>query len=217
MRPYAIVGELLLSDGTTYTRLATYQAPDMEEALRRAATVVGRWREERIVGHPDATVRAVIAVQVGEDHAASGRASDGTQDEEEREQCQEEPPRFPHEQGGALRIGRIMFGGRVVASGVHCHALSVVMLIIRVLINRRRCDRKPAPWAHGKYCRYLGETDPGIAATDGAVAGAVRGAGGAGPDVLRGDRAGGAEPVGQATGQDRCSAGCIDRGVIHRA
>ncbi len=92
MRPYAMVGELLLSDGTTYTRLATYEAPDMEEALRRAATVVGRWRGERIASHPDATVRDVIEVQVGENDVAPGRASDGTQDEEESEQCQEEPP-----------------------------------------------------------------------------------------------------------------------------
>ncbi len=70
MRRYAIVGELLLSDGTTYTRLATDDAPDIEEALRRAAGIVGRWREERIVGHPDATVRDVIEVQVGADHTA---------------------------------------------------------------------------------------------------------------------------------------------------
>jgi len=108
MRPYTLVGELLLSDGTTYTRLATYEAVDMEMALRRAATIVRRWRGERIVGHPGATVREVIEVQVGEDDAAPGRASDGTQDEEESEQCQEEPPRFPHEQGGALRVGRIV-------------------------------------------------------------------------------------------------------------
>jgi len=92
MRPYAMVGELLLSDGTTYTRLATDEAPDMEEALRRAATVVGRWRGERIADHPHATVRAVIEVQVSEDDAAPGRSSGGTQDEEESEQCQEEPP-----------------------------------------------------------------------------------------------------------------------------
>jgi len=87
MRPYAIVGELLLSDGTTYTRLATDEAPDIEEALRRAATVVRRWRGERIADHPHATVRAVIEVQVGEDDAAPGGSSDGTQDEEESEQC----------------------------------------------------------------------------------------------------------------------------------
>jgi len=108
MRPYTLVGELLLSDGTTYTRLATYEAEDMEMALRRAAEIVGRWRGEQIVGHPDATVRDIIEVQVGEDDAAPGRASDGTQDEEESEQCQEEPPRFPHEQGGTLRVGRIV-------------------------------------------------------------------------------------------------------------
>ncbi len=203
MRPYAMVGELLLSDGTTYTRLATYEVADMEAALRRAAEIVGRWRGERIASHPGATVWDVIEVQVGADDAAPGRASDGTQDEEEGEQCQEEPPRFPHEQGGALRIGRIMFGRRVVASGVHCHSLSTMMFIIRVLINRRRCDRKPAPWAHGRYRRYLGETDPGIAAADGVVAGAVRGAGGTGSDILRGDRAGGAQPVGEAAREDR--------------
>ncbi len=81
MRSYAMVGELLLSDGTTYTRLATDEAPDIEEALRQAATVVGRWRREQIAGHPDATVRAVIEVQVGEHHAAPGRSSDGAQDE----------------------------------------------------------------------------------------------------------------------------------------
>ncbi len=81
MRSYALVGELLLSDGMTYTRLATYEAADMEAALRRAATIVGRWRRERIVGHPDATVRDVIEVQVGADHAASGRSLDGAQDE----------------------------------------------------------------------------------------------------------------------------------------
>ncbi len=153
MRPYAMVGELLLSDGTTYTRLSTYEALDMEEALRRAATVVGRWRGEWIADHPHATVRAVIEVQVGEHHAAPGRSSDGTQDKEESEQCQEEPPRFPHEQGGALRIGRITFGGIIIESGAHRHALSAMMLINRVLINRRRCDRKPAPWRHGRYCR----------------------------------------------------------------
>jgi len=67
MRPYAIVGELLLSDGTTYTRLATYEAADMETALRQAAEIVGRWRGERIVDRPEATVRDVIEVQVGED------------------------------------------------------------------------------------------------------------------------------------------------------
>jgi len=71
MRPYAMVGELLLSDGTTYTRLATYQAADMEAALRQAVAVVHQWRGERIASHPDATVRAVIEVQVGEDAESS--------------------------------------------------------------------------------------------------------------------------------------------------
>ncbi len=70
MRRYAIVGELLLSDGTTYTRLATDEAVDMEAALRQAATIIEQWRSERIVGHPDATVRDVIEVQVGKDPAA---------------------------------------------------------------------------------------------------------------------------------------------------
>lgn len=69
MRSYALVGELLLSDGMTYTRLATYEAVDMEAALRRAVAVVGRWRGERIVGHPDATVRDIIEVQVSGDAA----------------------------------------------------------------------------------------------------------------------------------------------------
>ncbi|MDQ2785487.1 MAG: hypothetical protein M3Y58_10870 [Chloroflexota bacterium] len=70
MRSYAMVGELLLSDGTTYTRLATYQAADMEVALQRAVAVVRQWRAERIADRPHATVRAVIEVQVGEDPAA---------------------------------------------------------------------------------------------------------------------------------------------------
>ncbi len=81
MRPYTLVGELLLSDGTTYTRLATYEAVDMEMALRRAAAIIRQWRRERIVGHPDATVRDIVEVQVGEDDAASGRSLDGAQDE----------------------------------------------------------------------------------------------------------------------------------------
>ncbi len=70
MRPYALVGELLLTDGTTYTRLAIYEATDMEAALRRAAAIVARWRGERIAAYPDATVRDIIEVQIGEDHAA---------------------------------------------------------------------------------------------------------------------------------------------------
>ncbi len=70
MRSYALVGELLLSDGMTYTRLATYEAVDMEMALHRAAEIVGRWRGERIAYRPDATVRDVIEVQVGEDPTA---------------------------------------------------------------------------------------------------------------------------------------------------
>jgi hypothetical protein len=113
MRPYTLVGELLLTDGTTYTRLATYDAPDMETALRRAAAVVRRWRGERIVGHPGAAVRDIIEVQVGEAPAAPSRRSDGPQDQQESEQRQEEPPRFPHQQGGALLISRVAFRGRV--------------------------------------------------------------------------------------------------------
>ncbi len=70
MRSYAIVGELLLSDGTTYTRLATDEAADMEVALRRAVGIVRQWRGERIADRPDATVRDIIEVQVGEHHAA---------------------------------------------------------------------------------------------------------------------------------------------------
>lgn len=70
MRSYALVGELLLSDGMTYTRLATYEAVDMEAALRRAAAIIRQWRRERIVGHPDATVCDIVEVQVGEDPAA---------------------------------------------------------------------------------------------------------------------------------------------------
>lgn len=69
MGAYTMVGELLLSDGTMYTKLATYDAPDIEEALRRAAAVVRRWRGERIADHPTATVWEIIEVQVGEDHA----------------------------------------------------------------------------------------------------------------------------------------------------
>ncbi len=107
MRPYAIVGELLLTDGTTYTRLATYEATDMEAALGQAVAVVRQWRGERIVGHPGATVRDVIEVQVGEDHAAPSRRSDASQEEQEGEEREEEPPRFPHEQGGALRSATI--------------------------------------------------------------------------------------------------------------
>jgi len=67
MRSYALVGELLLADGTTYTRLAIYEAADMEAALRRAAEIVARWRGERIAAHPDATIRDIIEVQVGAD------------------------------------------------------------------------------------------------------------------------------------------------------
>ena len=63
MRSYAAAGELLLADGTTYTRLATYEAVDMEAALRRAAAIVVRWRGERIAARPYATVSDIIEVQ----------------------------------------------------------------------------------------------------------------------------------------------------------
>jgi hypothetical protein len=145
MRPYTLVGELLLTDGTTYTRLATYEAADMEEALHRAAAIVRRWRMERIVGHPGAAVRDIIEVQVGVAPAAPSRRSDGMQDQQEGEQRQEEPPRFPHEQGGALLVGMIARGGKVVRSSVHAHSPFDTMLIIRVLINRRRCGVKSPP------------------------------------------------------------------------
>ena len=78
MRRYALVGEFLLSDGTTYTRLAIYDAADMEEALHWAAAVVRRWRGERIADRPHATVRDIVEVQVSEDYATPSRRSDGT-------------------------------------------------------------------------------------------------------------------------------------------
>lgn len=67
MRRYALVGELLLADGTIYTRLTTYDAPDMETALQRAAALVRQWRAERIPTRPAATVRDIIEVQVSAD------------------------------------------------------------------------------------------------------------------------------------------------------
>ena len=73
VRFYAAAGELLLADGTTYTRLATYDAPDMEEALRRAAKIVARWRVEQIAARPHATVRDIIEVQISEDHGTQSR------------------------------------------------------------------------------------------------------------------------------------------------
>lgn len=73
MRSYAAAGELLLADGTTYIRLATYDAPDMEAALRRAAAILARWRVEQIAARPHATVRDIIEVQISEDHTASSR------------------------------------------------------------------------------------------------------------------------------------------------
>jgi len=82
----------------------------MEEALRRAVAVVRRWRGERIADHPGATVRDIIEVQIGQNLAAPSRRSDGTQDQQEGEQREEEPPRFPHQQGGALLISRVTFG-----------------------------------------------------------------------------------------------------------
>lgn len=69
-RPFVVVGELVLADGTRYTHFAVVEAADMEAALRRAARVVRRWRGERVEGHPDAAVRAITEVQV-----AAGRAA----------------------------------------------------------------------------------------------------------------------------------------------
>lgn len=122
MRSYALVGELLFADGTTYTRLARYEAPDMEVALRRAAAIVARWRGERIAAYSHATVRDIIEMQISEDHTVSSR-SDSSQDQQEGEQREEEPPRFPHEQGGALLVGMIARGEKVVRSSVHAHSL----------------------------------------------------------------------------------------------
>ncbi|MDQ6905198.1 MAG: hypothetical protein M3176_00070 [Chloroflexota bacterium] len=73
MRSYAAAGELLFTDGTTYTRLALYEAPDMEAALRRAAAIIARWRGEQIAARPHATVRDIIEVQISEDHATLSR------------------------------------------------------------------------------------------------------------------------------------------------
>ncbi len=73
VRSYAAAGELLLADGTTYTRLALYEAPDMEAALRRAAAIVARWRGERIAARPHVTVRDIIEVQISADHTAPSR------------------------------------------------------------------------------------------------------------------------------------------------
>ncbi len=67
MRSSTPAGELLLADGTTYTNLACYEAPDMEAALRRAAAIVARWRGEQIAARPHATVRDIIEVQISED------------------------------------------------------------------------------------------------------------------------------------------------------
>lgn len=50
-RAYVLVGELVLSDGTRYTHFATYEAMNIEAALRQAVRVVLRWRGERIEGH----------------------------------------------------------------------------------------------------------------------------------------------------------------------
>jgi hypothetical protein len=119
MGAYAMVGELLLSDGTTYTRLAIYDAADMRAALRLAVAVVERWRGEQIAARPHATVRDVIEVQISEDHPASLRQSDGPQDQQESEQCQEEPPRLPRQQVGTLRVGGIMFGEGTVGIVMH--------------------------------------------------------------------------------------------------
>ena len=119
MRPYALVGELLLTDDTTYIRLATYEAADMEAALRRAVAVVRRWRRERIVDHPGATVRDVIEVQVGEDHAALSRRSGASQEEQEGEEREKEPPRLADKRGETLRLLVTPFAQRPVRTFVH--------------------------------------------------------------------------------------------------
>ena len=73
VRSYAAAGEVLFTDGTTYTRLATYEAADMEAALRQAAEIVARWRGEQIAARPHAMVRDIIEVQISEDHATLSR------------------------------------------------------------------------------------------------------------------------------------------------
>jgi len=70
VRPFVLVGELLLSDGTHYTHYVTYEAADMEAALRRAAVAVRQWRGERVAGHAEATVRDITEVQVARHRAA---------------------------------------------------------------------------------------------------------------------------------------------------
>ncbi len=70
VQPFAVVGELLLSDGTHYTHYTTYEVADMEAALRRAAVLVRRWRGERVERHPDAVIRDITEVQISVDEAA---------------------------------------------------------------------------------------------------------------------------------------------------
>jgi len=70
MRPFVLIGELLLSDGTRYSHFAVYEAADMEAAMQRAAVVVRQWRGERVEGHAEATVRDITEVQVARHRAA---------------------------------------------------------------------------------------------------------------------------------------------------
>jgi len=69
-RPFVVVGELLLADGTHYTHFAVCEATDMESALRRAAVVVRQWRGEQVAGHAEAKVRDITEVQVARHRAA---------------------------------------------------------------------------------------------------------------------------------------------------
>lgn len=62
VRAYAAGGKLPLADGTTYTRLATYDAPDMEAALRRAAIRSARHRPTISAARRSATLRDVIEI-----------------------------------------------------------------------------------------------------------------------------------------------------------
>ncbi len=70
VRPFVVVGELLLPDGTHYTHFAVCEATDMEAALRRAVVTVHQWRGERMEGHAEATVRDITEVQISVEEAA---------------------------------------------------------------------------------------------------------------------------------------------------
>ena len=72
-RVYVLVGELLLSDGTRYTHFATYEAADIETALRRAVRVVHRWRGGAgggTRGGAHHAVRDITEVQISVNEAA---------------------------------------------------------------------------------------------------------------------------------------------------